>query len=217
MSRGGSHERPARGSSRTIDLISRFVYLFGRSSLRLYERGGRIRGRRRFKRCGDDVRFSVLDTEISFEQISVGSNVFIGRRAYLSGPCDIGSDVMFGPEVQLMAGYHRTDLVGSRIMGSGGDERRTIYIEDDVWIGARSTVMKGIRIGEGAVVGTGSLVLTDVPPYTIVAGSPATIRKLRFTDDELRRHIQMLGGTVERANQIIERRSAGYVSGEGNR
>ena len=116
-----------------------------------------------------------------------------------------------------MAGYHRTDLVGSRIMGSGGDERRTIYIEDDVWIGARSTVMKGIRIGEGAVVGTGSLVLTDVPPYTIVAGSPATIRKLRFTDDELRRHIQMLGGTVERANQIIERRSAGYVSGEGNR
>ncbi len=50
-----------------------------------------------------------------------------------------------------------------------------VTIHDDVWIGCQSIILKGITIGEGAIVGAGSVVTKDVPPYTIVAGNPAKI------------------------------------------
>jgi maltose O-acetyltransferase len=54
-----------------------------------------------------------------------------------------------------------------------------IVIEDDVWIGAKSTILKGVRIGRGAVVAAASVVTSDVPPFTLVAGNPArVVRKL---------------------------------------
>ena len=54
------------------------------------------------------------------------------------------------------------------------DEKR-IVIEDDVWIGASAIILPGVSIGEGAIVGAGSVVTKDVPSYTIVAGNPAKI------------------------------------------
>ena len=54
-----------------------------------------------------------------------------------------------------------------------------VVIEDDVWIGAKSTIMKGVRIGRGAVVAASSVVTKDVPAFTLVAGNPArTVREL---------------------------------------
>jgi acetyltransferase-like isoleucine patch superfamily enzyme len=54
-----------------------------------------------------------------------------------------------------------------------------VVIEDDVWIGAKSTILKGVRIGRGAVVAAASVVTRDVDPFTLVAGNPAReIRKL---------------------------------------
>lgn len=50
-----------------------------------------------------------------------------------------------------------------------------VIIEDDVWIGCMSIILKGVTIGRGAVIGAGSVVTKDVPPYTIVAGNPARI------------------------------------------
>ena len=58
-----------------------------------------------------------------------------------------------------------------------------IIIGNDVWIGAMVTVLGGVKIGNGAVVGTGSLVTKDVPPYAIVGGNPAKIIKYRFPED----------------------------------
>ena len=52
-----------------------------------------------------------------------------------------------------------------------------IVIEDDVWIGARSTILKGVRIGRGAVVAAASVVTRDVEPFTLVAGNPAKVLK----------------------------------------
>jgi acetyltransferase-like isoleucine patch superfamily enzyme len=46
-------------------------------------------------------------------------------------------------------------------------------IEDDVWIGFSASIMKGVKIGRGAIIGAGSMVTKDVPPYAIVAGNPA--------------------------------------------
>jgi acetyltransferase-like isoleucine patch superfamily enzyme len=52
-----------------------------------------------------------------------------------------------------------------------------VVIEDDVWIGAKASILPGVRIGRGAIVGTGAVVNKDVPPFTVVAGVPAKIVK----------------------------------------
>jgi acetyltransferase-like isoleucine patch superfamily enzyme len=52
---------------------------------------------------------------------------------------------------------------------------KPVRIEDDVWIGFKASVLKGVTIGEGAVVAAGAMVTKDVPPYTLVAGNPARI------------------------------------------
>jgi serine acetyltransferase len=62
-----------------------------------------------------------------------------------------------------------------------------IVIENDVWIGAKSTIMSGVKISNGAVVGAGSLVSKDVPPYAIVVGNPAKIIKYRFSEEQIQK------------------------------
>lgn len=57
-----------------------------------------------------------------------------------------------------------------------------IVIENDVWIGAKSTIMSGVKIHNGAVVAATSTVTKDIPPYAIVGGNPAKIIKYRFTE-----------------------------------
>jgi virginiamycin A acetyltransferase len=59
---------------------------------------------------------------------------------------------------------------------------RKIVIENDVWIGARVTILPSVKICNGAIIGAGALVQKDVPPYAIVGGVPAHIIKYRFSD-----------------------------------
>lgn len=65
---------------------------------------------------------------------------------------------------------------------------RDIVIGNDVYIGHGAFVMQGVRIGDGAVVGAQSVVTKDVPAYAIVAGSPARIRKMRFSEATIERY-----------------------------
>ena len=62
---------------------------------------------------------------------------------------------------------------------SNGD----VIIGNDVWIGHESTIMSGVKIGDGAVIAANSVVVKDVEPYTIVGGNPAKVIKKRFSDD----------------------------------
>ena len=66
-----------------------------------------------------------------------------------------------------------------------------IHVGNDVWIGATSTIMSGITIGDGAIIGAGSTVTKDVPPFAIVAGNPGKIVKYRFTDDQIEKLLQI--------------------------
>jgi serine acetyltransferase len=61
-----------------------------------------------------------------------------------------------------------------------------ITIGNDVWIGAKSTIMSGVKIGHGAVIGSGSVVAKDVPPYAIVVGNPAKVIKYRFDEQQIK-------------------------------
>jgi serine acetyltransferase len=60
-----------------------------------------------------------------------------------------------------------------------------IIVENDVWIGAKSTIMSGVKISNGAIVAANSVVTKDVPPYSVVAGNPAKIVKYRFTEEQI--------------------------------
>lgn len=62
-----------------------------------------------------------------------------------------------------------------------------IEIGDDVWIGYGSTILSGVKIGQGAIVAAGSVVVKDVPEYSIVGGVPAKILKYRFSEEIIRK------------------------------
>jgi len=64
-------------------------------------------------------------------------------------------------------------------------EYRPISIGNDVWIGASVIVLDGVKIGTGAIVAAGSVVRQDVAPYTVVAGVPATVKKTRFSEEQI--------------------------------
>ena len=74
-----------------------------------------------------------------------------------------------------------------KVPSSKGD----IIIGNDVWIGVNATIMGGVKIGDGAVVGACSLVTKDVPPYAVVGGVPAKIIKYRFTEEQRTQLIEL--------------------------
>lgn len=105
--------------------------------------------------------------------ISIGKKSLIGELNVIRGQggVTIGDRVYTSPMVQLLAVNHLFDGDGPFI--DQGITAEGITIEDDVWIGAGATVTDGVTVGHGAVVAAGSVVTRDVPPRTLVAGSPA--------------------------------------------
>ena len=65
------------------------------------------------------------------------------------------------------------------------DDRFVSHIGSDVWIGSHVKILDGVSIGHGAVIGLGSIVTKDIPPYAVVAGIPAKILRYRFSADEI--------------------------------
>lgn len=74
---------------------------------------------------------------------------------------------------------------------------RTTIIGNDVWIGEGAYIKDGVRIGDGAVVGMGSIVTKDIPSYAIVAGNPARIIRMRFSDDVIREFEKIMWWNME--------------------
>jgi acetyltransferase-like isoleucine patch superfamily enzyme len=66
-----------------------------------------------------------------------------------------------------------------------------VIIKNDVWIGANSVIMPGVTIGNGAIIGAGAIVTKDVPDYAIVGGIPAEIIKYRFSEDIIKRLLEL--------------------------
>lgn len=71
------------------------------------------------------------------------------------------------------------------------DNRGDIVIGNDVWIGYDAIIMSGVKIGDGAVIGTRAVVTRDVPPYTIVGGVPAKVIRKRFSEDVILKLLEM--------------------------
>jgi acetyltransferase-like isoleucine patch superfamily enzyme len=195
-----------RGHS-LLERLAESVWVLHEAIRRTARVGGRARLRRRFLACGDDVVFDPLSSDITYEQVRVGSRVYLGEAVYLSGQVDIGDDVMLAPMVHVTDGYHRIGLVGASIRDSGPGAKVRVHIEDDVWVGARATIMRGVRVGEGSVIGAASLVTKDIPPYVVAVGTPCAPIRRRFDDEELREHLRRRGRTPEEVEALVERRA----------
>ena len=110
----------------------------------------------------------------------------------------IGKKVIFGPRPTIITGDHRIDVVGKYIMDSNDklpENDAAVVIEDDVWIGANVTILKGVTIGRGSVVAAGAVVTKSCPPYSIIGGVPAKLLKVRFTQAEIIEHEKRLNNT----------------------
>jgi acetyltransferase-like isoleucine patch superfamily enzyme len=191
-------------------LFAALAVMLGERLHRTYRAAARLHYQERFLACGDGVSFDPLTSRIDYEQVRVGSRVYIGPGATI-GRADIGNDVMLGPNVSVRDGYHAHDIVG-RTMRDSGDASRgpgRVEIGDDVWIGEGAVLLRRARIGQGAVVGTKAMVNEPVAPYTIVGGMPARPIGSRFTDDELSEHLRRRGASAEEIEAVVtERRAA---------
>ncbi|MFX1757349.1 DapH/DapD/GlmU-related protein [Rhodococcus sp. As11] len=138
--------------------------------------------------------------------LSIGSHVSIGPRSIVQVDGAIGDFVMIGMGVQIVNRVdHAIDELGVPMLWStwSGDreqtDRDTVTIGTDVWIGGGSVVLSGIRIGDGAVVGAGSVVTRDVDDFSIVGGVPARVLGKRFADDGQRsEHLARLSELLQK-------------------
>lgn len=139
---------------------------------------------------GRDLRVGRGVVVSSPHGLRIGNHVSIGPRSIIQVSGTIGDFSLIGMGVQIVGrDDHAVHEVGVPIAESTwvaervASPRDEVAIGRDVWIGGSSVVMSGIRIGNGAIVGAGSVVTRDVEPYTIVAGNPARYVRDRFADD----------------------------------
>jgi acetyltransferase-like isoleucine patch superfamily enzyme len=129
--------------------------------------------------------------------LRIGHFSSFGHSAEFFGPVVIGDLTLLSTSVQIIGQDHGKDNVTTPMrIAPPLFPRQVTVIEADCWIGSRVTIMEGVRIGRGAVVGAGSIVTRDVPPYCIALGSPARVVKRRFSLEEQARYDQMLYGTM---------------------
>jgi acetyltransferase-like isoleucine patch superfamily enzyme len=140
----------------------------------------------------NSLNSTVLKSYVPFDCVQVGDYTYGDinvLRLDESSSLTIGRFCSIAPEVCfLMGAEHSTNHLSTfpfkvKLLGNEESEatsKGNIYIEDDVWIGFRTTILSGVQIGRGAVIAAGSVVTKDVPPYAIVGGVPAKIIKYRF-------------------------------------
>ncbi len=160
-------------------------YLFARHLPRsnvLYSFGSReIRAflcKRLFRKFGIKVNIEPNVLFFNLSKSEIGDYSGIGMNSYV-GTIKIGNDVMIGEELFAISKNHEFKDISIPMRIQGFQEDRPIIIQDDVWIGSRVTLLPGITIGKGAIIGAGSVVTKDVESYSIVAGNPAKIIKRR--------------------------------------
>ena len=92
-----------------------------------------------------------------------------------------------------MGGDHEYQVPGIYIKDAPRQQLKTIFIEDDVWIGHGAIIMQGVTIGQGSIIAAGSVVTKDIAPFTIVGGNPAERIRNRFSDEDKASHLRSLG------------------------
>lgn len=135
---------------------------------------------------------TTVSKHVNTDKVSVENYTYGNISMYHSGNGDekltIGNYCSIAPEVTFLLssehGYKNISTYPFKVKFLGEENeagsKGSITVGDDVWIGYGAIIMSGVSLGQGAIIGAGSLVTKDVPPYAIVAGNPAKILKYRF-------------------------------------
>lgn len=114
------------------------------------------------------------------EKVSIGEHTTLNEWVLIdgSGGVKIGDWVRIGHSASILSSDHHfadknTPIARQPLATS------PVVVEDDVWIGCGAKILRGIRIGKGSIIGAGSVVTRNVPPYVVVAGVPAKVIKKR--------------------------------------
>lgn len=119
----------------------------------------------------------------------IGSCIFTTKAKLV-----IGEYVISGPNLTVITGDHY--YVPQRWLKTITDEEKPnecdkdVIIDDDVWIGANVTILKGVHIGRSSIIAAGSVVTRDVLEFAIVGGIPAKVIKYKWTDEERKKYCQ---------------------------
>lgn len=113
-------------------------------------------------------------------KIHIGQNTTIGYHTFIysSEEILIGRDCMIAPFVYIVDSSHGTKP--NSTMNTQPNKTSPIIIEDDVWIGAKSIILPGVKIGKGSIIAAGSVVNSNVPEYSLYGGVPAKFIKKRL-------------------------------------
>lgn len=159
-------------------------------------------------KCGKKVYLG-RKSIITYKNVYIGNHVSIGMESLLissDANIIIGNNVIFGPKATIITGDHRIDVLGKPMIDVHeklDENDKDVIIESDVWIGSNVTILKGVTIGEGSVVEAGSIVTKNVPPYTIVSGSPAKVVRYRFNEEQIKEHKLYLPGFRKKVLMVI--------------
>lgn len=117
-------------------------------------------------------------------RIKIGRNVTLNEWVYLSGfgGLAIGNDVRIGHRVSIVTSDHVYADILVPIHKQGLIDA-PVVIEDDVWIGCNATILKGVKIGKGAIIAAGAVVTKNVDAFSIVGGVPARFISSRNSSD----------------------------------
>jgi len=136
--------------------------------------------------------------------IILGDHVGIGSHCKVLCDLRIGNKVLVADTVAFLnSDDHLYHKVGLAIWDSGRGDAGRVIVEDDVWIGLGAVVLTPVRIGRGAIVAAGSVVVKDVAPYSIVGGVPARLLKMRFSPEQIAEHENIL--QAETASALLPR------------
>ncbi len=128
----------------------------------------------------------IMEGSVIDAMSELGKYVYVGKYTYIT-KAKIGNYCSIANNVSIGQGEHELDKLSTSSLFYD-DAYKTLtqkecIIENDVWIGVDSIIKRGVRIGNGAVIGANSVVTKDVPNFAIVAGVPAKIIRYRFEDN----------------------------------
>ena len=135
-------------------------------------------------------KFVYVGKEVNLSSdISIGDCSYIGQYSYIAPNANIGNFSLFSDYVNIIGHDHNFDIAGlPTILAGVPDNVPTTIIGDDVWLGHAVTIMRGVQIGNGAIIASNSVVTKNIPAYEVWAGVPAQLVKRRFTPAEISKH-----------------------------